>query len=92
MVFVRFGPSMGNALLVTTAPGQQVTRRKTNLKAKGRAKARKAIGALLHLPIANVPPRLLEPRILLPEQGATHCENEVHLLQAKKRDPLALTT
>ena len=56
------------------------------------AKARKAIGALLHLPIANVPLRLLEPRILLPEQEATHCENEAHLLQAKKRDLLASTT
>ena len=56
------------------------------------AKARKAIGALLHLPIANVPLRLLEPRSLLPELGAIQSENEAYLLQAKKRDLLALTT
>ena len=90
----RNGPRLGNALQVTTAPGQQVAQRRTSLKvkARGKAKARRAIGALLVLPIANVrlPPQGLS--LLLLKLGATQSESEENLLQAKLIDLLVLGT
>ena len=91
MASARSGPRLGNALQVTTAPGQQVTQRRTSLKAKGKARARRAIGALLLLPIANVRLRLLEPSLLLPKLGAIQSASEENLLQAKLIDLLAGT-